>query len=131
MCIRDREVTVQPIARKRRRLITRAIDIHEASKDRVRPQCTAAALCGGCSLQHMAPAAQVTMKESRVRALLQHLQPGQWLTPLTANVWGYRRKARLGVRYVSKRDEVLVGFREQHVGFIVDTDRCWTMADPV
>ena len=65
------EVTVQPIARKRRRLITRAIDIHEASKDRVRPQCTAAALCGGCSLQHMAPAAQVTMKESRVRALLQ------------------------------------------------------------
>ena len=125
------EVTVQPIARKRRRLITRAIDIHEASKDRVRPQCTAAALCGGCSLQHMAPAAHVTMKESRVRALLQHLHPGQWLTPLTANVWGYRRKARLGVRYVSKRDEVLVGFREQHGGFIVDTDRCWTMADPV
>lgn len=125
------EVTAQPVTRKRRRLITRTIDVHEASKDRTQPLCPASSLCGGCSLQHMLPEAQIEMKEGRVQELLAHLKPRQWLPPLTAEVWGYRRKARLGVRHVAKRDEVLVGFREQHGGFIADTDRCWTLADPV
>lgn len=125
------DVTVQPVTRKRRRLITRTVEVHEASEDRIEPSCPASSICGGCSLQHMAPDAQIAMKQARVQSLLAHLQPGHWLAPLTADVWGYRRKARLGVRYVAKRDEVLVGFREQHGGFIVDTDRCWTLADPV
>jgi tRNA/tmRNA/rRNA uracil-C5-methylase (TrmA/RlmC/RlmD family) len=36
----------------------------------------------------------------------------------------YRRKARLGVRFVAKKDKVLVGFREKKSGWIANMDRC-------
>ena len=42
---------------------------------------------------------------------------------------GYRRKARLGVRYVRARASVLVGFREKRNNFLTDIDRC-VVLDP-
>jgi 23S rRNA (uracil1939-C5)-methyltransferase len=39
-------------------------------------------------------------------------------------LWGYRSKARLGVRYVAKKDRVLVGFRERGSSFITETAHC-------
>jgi 23S rRNA (uracil1939-C5)-methyltransferase len=40
------------------------------------------------------------------------------------SVWGYRRKARLGVRYVPKKGGTLVGFRERGSSFVADIDQC-------
>lgn len=103
-----------------------------ASPRRVEPPCLHADLCGGCSLQHMDPRAQLWFKEETLREQLSHfggLEPGEWAPPLTGDTLGYRRKARLGVRYVTKRDEVLVGFREKRNSFITAIDAC-VVLDP-
>jgi len=52
------------------------------------------------------------------------VEPREWLPPLSAGHWGYRRKARLGVKYVEKKDKVLVGFRERGNNFLADLGRC-------
>src|SRR5690606_1324920 len=53
--------------------------------------------------------------------------PNEVLPPLTGPHWGYRRKARLGVRFVKKKDKLLVGFREKHSNFLADLSRCETL----
>ena len=52
------------------------------------------------------------------------VQPKEWLEPIQVESWGYRRKARLGVRYVAKKEKVLVGFRERKSSFVTVMSRC-------
>jgi len=101
--------------------------IHAASADRVTPRCPHFGICGGCSLQHMEAGAQIRAKQ---QVLLDNLQriggaaPENVLPPLTGPVWGYRNKARLGVKHVIKKGRVLVGFRERHAPYVADLSRC-------
>ncbi len=44
---------------------------------------------------------------------------------------GYRRRARLGVKYVPGKDRVLVGFRERAAPYITDMARCPVLAPPL
>lgn len=88
-----------------------------ASDDRVEPKCAHFNLCGGCSLQHMDIEAQRSEKQTMLLDMLArigHCQPEEILNPLFANTWHYRNKARLSVRYVEKKQSVLVGFREKN-----------------
>lgn len=101
-----------------------------ASKDRVEPRCEHFGLCGGCSLQHISPEAQVESKQQAMLEGLEYIekvQPENILEPITAPGWGYRRKARLGVKYVAKKGRVLVGFREKRNSFLADIKRCETL----
>jgi len=94
------------------------------SPERVTPVCPHANVCGGCSLQHLSIEAQIAFREQTVRDLLQrigHVTPSLWLPPLTGPTTGYRRKARLGVRYVYKKEKLLVGFREKKKQTILPT----------
>ncbi len=97
------------------------------SPDRVEPRCAAYGRCGGCALQHLAPAAQI---EFKLAQLLEHyrrigkVSPQTVSEPVTGPVWAYRHKARLGVRYVPRKEQVLVGFRERQSTFITDMSRC-------
>jgi 23S rRNA (uracil1939-C5)-methyltransferase len=50
--------------------------------------------------------------------------------PITGGPWHYRRRARLGVRYVEGKGRVLVGFRERHKPYIADLERCPVLAPP-
>jgi len=105
----------------------RALEILEASSDRVEPRCSAYGRCGGCSLQHMDSHAQILMKQQSLLRQLERIGqvvPDTVLPAITADVWGYRGKARLGVRYVAKKGKVLVGFREKGSSFITETQRC-------
>lgn len=105
----------------------RTEQVLEASPERVTPPCAHAHLCGGCSLQHLDTEAQVRHKEQVMIEQFRHfgaVLPPQLEPPLRDNTEGYRRKARLGVRYVTKRDEVLVGFREKSTNFLTAIDRC-------
>ncbi|MDE4998858.1 23S rRNA (uracil(1939)-C(5))-methyltransferase, partial [Francisella tularensis subsp. holarctica] len=53
------------------------------------------------------------------------VEPENILPPLrTSNTAGYRNKARLGVRYVSKKGKILVGLRERNGRFLADIDKC-------
>lgn len=109
----------------------RCVEVLEASADRVEPACAAFGICGGCSLQHQAPDKQILSKQGTLKDNLQRIGgldpaswPEAWLPPLTGPHWGYRTKARLGVRYVRKKDELLVGFREAGSSKVSVVDRC-------
>ncbi len=110
----------------------RVEEVLEASSDRVTPPCGHAHICGACSLQHMHVDAQLRHKEAVMIEQFQHfgaVLPPRLEPPLIDRTEGYRRKARLGVRYVVKRDEVLVGFREKSTNFLTAIDRC-VVLDP-
>ncbi|TQV80297.1 23S rRNA (uracil(1939)-C(5))-methyltransferase RlmD [Aliikangiella coralliicola] len=95
--------------------------------DRVEPPCKHFEVCGGCSMQHMSSEAQISHKQSILQEQLAHFaqtQPEEWLPPLQADLLGYRRKARLGVRYVMKKERTLIGFREKYSNFLADIDSC-------
>jgi 23S rRNA (uracil1939-C5)-methyltransferase len=98
-----------------------------ASPDRIEPACQYADVCGGCSLQHFDAKAQIAFKQDMLREKLAHALPAitfDVLAPLTGPVFGYRRKARLAVRYIHKKAQVLVGFREKNSTFITDMASC-------
>lgn len=110
----------------------RSVEILEASEARMTPPCEFADLCGGCSLQHMGGDAQIRFKEDTLREHFAHfggVEPEEWVTPMRSPALGYRRKARLGVKYVPARESVLVGFREKRNSFLTDIDRC-VVLDP-
>lgn len=109
-----------------------ATEIITPSPDRVPAQCPHFLTCGGCSLQHLNSAAQIAFKQKVLLEQLQHIgnvQPETVLTPLQGDVWGYRRKARLGVRFVNKKNKLLVGFRELNGRYLADIDSC-AVLDP-
>ncbi|MFZ1341923.1 23S rRNA (uracil(1939)-C(5))-methyltransferase RlmD [Thiothrix eikelboomii] len=98
-----------------------------ASSSRVEPKCQHFAICGGCSWQHISLDAQIRYKQQILLDNLQHLgkvQPATLFEPLTAEGWGYRRKARLGARWVRKKQQALVGFREKNGGLLAEISRC-------
>ncbi|MDT8310987.1 MAG: 23S rRNA (uracil(1939)-C(5))-methyltransferase RlmD [Methylophaga sp.] len=110
----------------------RTIEVLSASAERVIAKCEHYGVCGGCSLMHMQPAAQLRLKQKTLAEQLAHfgqLTPDNWLSPLTGPLWGYRRKARLGVKYVRKKQKVLVGFREKSTPFIAELNQC-AVLDP-
>lgn len=104
-----------------------AVEIITPAPERVTPQCQHFSVCGGCSLQHVAPAAQIRMKET---ILLENLRrigdvvPEEVMPALTGPHWGYRRRARLGAKYVDKKQAMLVGFRERRSSYLADLQRC-------
>ncbi|PHS25443.1 MAG: 23S rRNA (uracil(1939)-C(5))-methyltransferase RlmD [Methylophaga sp.] len=98
-----------------------------SSSDRIDAKCQHFGVCGGCSLMHMSPQAQLKLKQATLAEQLSHfggLTPESWLEPLKGPLWGYRRKARLGVKHVPKKGRVLVGFREKGSPFLAVLEQC-------
>jgi len=97
------------------------------SEHRVEPGCAHFGICGGCRLQHLEAAEQLRVKENVLLDNLKRVgkvEAETILPPLSGGSWGYRRKARLGVRYVHKKERVLVGFRERGSSFLAELDSC-------
>ena len=103
------------------------VEILKPSPDRIEPKCAVYGICGGCSFQHLSSENQINAKQTWLQSAFMgqaKVEPKEWLDPLQVTSWGYRRKARLGVRYVHKKEKVLVGFRERKSSFITVMDRC-------
>ncbi|MGA2024397.1 MAG: 23S rRNA (uracil(1939)-C(5))-methyltransferase RlmD [Steroidobacteraceae bacterium] len=101
---------------------------------RVKPRCAHFDICGGCALQHLEHGAQLRLKQQQLRESLERLAglvPAHWLEPLSSEPWSYRRRARLGVKYVARRGRVLVGFRERSSHLIAAIERCEVLAAPI
>ena len=101
------------------------------SAQRVRPACPHFGMheqaCGGCKMQHLHVGAQVAVKQRVLEDALWHLakvRPEQMLRPIEGPSWGYRYRARLSVRYVIKKDKVLVGFHERKSRYVADMSVC-------
>lgn len=104
------------------------------SPDRVEPRCPHFGNCGGCALQHLPAEKQI---EAKQRVLAENFErigkvsPQRWLEPLSGEPWGYRRKGRLSVKWVAKKDKALVGFREDNPRFVADLAECHTVLPEV
>ncbi len=103
------------------------VEIISPASERIPPGCQHFNICGGCSMQHIEIQAQIQLKQNTLLEQLKHfgkVEPEIILPPLAGNPWNYRRKARLGVRYVRKKERVLVGFREKSSNFLADIHSC-------
>jgi 23S rRNA (uracil1939-C5)-methyltransferase len=110
------------------------VSVITASADRVAPKCAHFGHCGGCALQHLAPASQLAMKDTMLRETLRRLgkvEPEHWLPPLSGEPWGYRRRARLGARFVHSKGRSLVGFRERFSSHVAALERCEVLVPQV
>ncbi|HEX4894900.1 MAG TPA: 23S rRNA (uracil(1939)-C(5))-methyltransferase RlmD [Solimonas sp.] len=108
------------------------VAVEKASPDRVTPGCAHFGLCGGCSMQHLAPAQQIQFKQKQLLDQLQRigkLVPEEIAAPITGEVWGYRRRARLGAKFVPKKGGALVGFRERESSLLATLESCQVL-DP-
>jgi 23S rRNA (uracil1939-C5)-methyltransferase len=101
--------------------------LHRESSMRVDPHCPHFDNCGGCSMQHLEPSAQVAMKQRVLEDNLWHIskvKSDNIMRPMYGPTWGYRYRARLSVRHVKKKDDVLVGFHEKRSAFVADMKDC-------
>lgn len=124
----DETVTFQYIRKKRDFDEGLVLTVVEPSTHRVIPRCPHYSLCGGCSLQHLDGQTQIHEKQTLLLDLLArigHTEPKAVLSPLTGELWNYRNKARLSVRYVEKKQATLVGFREKNnPRYITEINQC-------
>jgi 23S rRNA (uracil1939-C5)-methyltransferase len=110
------------------------VEVLTAASERVVPRCPHFGVCGGCALQHLSPEAQLEARQTELQDNLERLgkvTPQTWLPPLRGPVWGYRRRARLGAKFVTKKGKVVVGFRERLAPFIADVQHCDVLTSPV
>ncbi|HYM46895.1 MAG TPA: TRAM domain-containing protein, partial [Burkholderiaceae bacterium] len=127
------EVEISIVRRYRRYDIAALERVLAPSPQRLEPGCRHFGVCGGCSLQHMPAELQIKSKQDTLAEQLKRIgkvEPQEWLTPLTGPVWGYRRRARLGVRLMMSQGGVFVGFREKRRAQLANLDAC-PVLDPV
>ena len=121
---------------KRRRAYDEATidELLTRSPDRIEPRCPHFGGCGGCAFQHLPAERQIEAKQKVLAENFERIgkvRPQSWLPPLSDEPWGYRRKGRLSVKWVEKKDKVVVGFRESNPRFIADLSICHTLLPEV
>jgi 23S rRNA (uracil1939-C5)-methyltransferase len=120
-------VVCRPRRGRRRGAGADLVEVLEAANARVEPVCPHFGVCGGCRLQHMPSDAQRNLKQrGLLRALHEHgrVEPEQLLDSLSGPSTAYRRRARLGVKYVPGKGGTLVGFREKNGAKLAELDVC-------
>ena len=121
------------VRRRRQHDEGRLLEVLEPAPERVQPKCPHFGVCGGCALQHLEPEAQLRAKQAELADNFERLArttPETWLEPLRGPVWGYRRRARLGAKFVANKGRVIVGFRERLSPYVAAIDRCEVLAPP-
>jgi len=116
----------------------RLVEVVRSSSLRAVPRCPHFGLhqgaCGGCAMQHLQPRAQVAIKQRVLEDTLWHvgrLRPELVLRPIEGPSWGYRQRARLAVRDVTRKGGVLVGFHERGSSYVADMRECHVLPSPV
>ena len=97
-----------------------------AAPGRVAPRCPHFYGCGGCDWQHLDPDVGLRAKEEEVLAVLAAagVTPERVDPPIRGPRFEYRRKARLGVRFVPGKGGALVGFREKFGNRLAVLESC-------
>ncbi|MCX7074692.1 MAG: 23S rRNA (uracil(1939)-C(5))-methyltransferase RlmD [Methylococcales bacterium] len=108
----------------------KVVNLLTRAEVRVDAPCPHYGVCGGCSFQHVEVTAQIQIKQELLSEQFKRIgkveTPELW-SPLVGEHWGYRRKARMGVKYVEKKGRVLVGFRERRNPFLAEINGCPVM----
>lgn len=130
----NEKVTFQSHQIKASYEVANVVEVLKQSNQRVTPKCVHFGKCGGCKLQHLDFAAQVAAKQRLLENDLWHIgkvKAENMLPPLFGPTWGYRHKARLSVKYVQKKQRVLVGFIEKGTNFVADMNSCEVLVPEV
>lgn len=121
------KVRYVPVMHRKSYLFGSTIEVLQASEHRITPKCTVFGQCGGCVLQHLDEKVQIQYKQQQLLENFKkigNVQPESLFEPMTGKHWGYRRRARLGAKFVPKKGGMIVGFRERNSSFIQPTERC-------
>ena len=102
------------------------VEVLAPAPGRVAPRCPHFHDCGGCDWQHLEAGAALRIKEAEVVAALAAAgaAPERIAPVIRGPRFGYRRKARLGVRFVPGKGGALVGFREKSGNRLAVLDSC-------
>ena len=101
--------------------------VFKASEIRRQAPCAHAGKCGGCSVQHLPHEEQLALKQRMLAEQLSRVagvEPQEWAAPLTGPEFGYRRRARIAVRWDARAKHLDVGFRAAGSQDIVAIDHC-------
>ncbi|MBP3864213.1 MAG: 23S rRNA (uracil(1939)-C(5))-methyltransferase RlmD, partial [Pseudomonas sp.] len=101
--------------------------VFKASEIRRQAPCAHAGKCGGCSVQHLPHEEQLALKQRMLAEQLSRVagvEPQEWAAPLTGPEFGYRRRARIAVRWDARAKRLDVGFRAAGSQDIVAIDHC-------
>jgi len=103
-----------------------AVEVLEASPDRVEPPCPYVGSCGGCDWQHASPSAQLRLKADLVREHLRRLAGYDWAGSVEAvePLWGWRTRMQWSVGPGGS-----VGLRRHRSTEVVEVQRCLIAAD--
>lgn len=105
----------------------KTVEVLQTSCDRVVPECPHFGVCGGCALQHVDHIKQIEFKINNLKEHFKHFGDTENLNilpPILGSVWHYRSRARLSIKYVQKKQKVLVGFHEKNGRYIAEIDQC-------
>ncbi len=109
-------------------------ELHRPASIRVEPKCAHFGLCGGCSMQHLDSRVQVAVKQRILEeglARIGRVKPETLLPAIYGQSWGYRERARISVKYVIKKNKMLVGFHEKRSSFVADMQSCEILAPKI
>lgn len=121
------EVDFQVLRKKSSFEIGRLTRVLGGASSRQVPRCPHFGVCGGCSLQHTDARTQMAAKQRWLEenlARIGKVEPETMLPIVYGEDWHYRRRARLGARYVPKKGGAMVGFREKRSSYITDMREC-------
>lgn len=93
------------------------------SAERVKPPCTLYRECGGCSLQHWSPLAQLQHKQANLLRALRSIAPVALDSPITSRAENFRHRLRLMVIRQADRRYVL-GLRRRRSHEAVAVTQC-------
>ncbi|BAN50191.1 23S rRNA (uracil(1939)-C(5))-methyltransferase RlmD [Metapseudomonas resinovorans] len=130
----DEEVEARVLAARSQVVDARTERVLRASPLRVVPPCEHAGHCGGCTLQHLPHSDQVALKQRTLAEQLARfadLVPQTWAAPLVGTEFGYRRRARIAVRWDAKARQLEVGFRAASSQAIVGIKDCQVLVQPL
>ena len=130
------EIEFQVIRNRKRHGAGKLLEVVKSAQGngRVEPDCDYSGVCGGCSLRHYERDLQLHSKQQALIDAFAHIGnvSAQSIMPVISGDWlHYRRKARLGIRYVEKKGGALVGFREKNSSYITALNQCLTLTKPL
>lgn len=108
---------------KVKRLLTR-------SPERVAPRCPHFGVCGGCQQQHASEPLQQRSKSASLQRLISR-ETGLDIIPesvISGPEYGYRRRARLGLQFQPKQQQLVMGFRKSGSNDLVPIKACPVLA---
>jgi len=121
------KVVYVPVMNRKSYLFGTTLEVLEPSEHRIEPKCPVFGDCGGCVLQHLDENIQIKYKQQQLLENFKKIgdvEPEMLLEPMTDKHWGYRRRARLGAKFVPKKGGMIIGFRERNTSYIQPTDNC-------